>query len=197
MEKITFYSEATRTAISCMECLRRQKVAWVDKAKRLTKPNERILIYFDRLQDSEIYVELTNKKTHVGRPLYMFVKKLYTTTTHTFYSAKFEIEERMLCWGGLIVENEVIEFRNDGEEIANKCLAILRNHFVYEIKDLHKLTKVGKKKKIFVEKPENYEPRIIYIQLVNIIKGEKVYRFIYRKCGLETVDFYSASFIFT
>ena len=95
MEKITFYSEATRTAMSCMECLRRQKVAWVYRARKLTTPRERALIYYNKESDSEIYVELTNKKTSTGEPLYIFVKKLYSNTVHTFYSAEFTIEDRL------------------------------------------------------------------------------------------------------
>ena len=95
------------------------------------------------------------------------------------------------------MENDVIAFRNDGEEIAHKCLAILRHNYVYEIKDLNKLKRVGQRRKIFVEKPEGYPPREIYIELVNVVKGEKVYRFIYRKCGWETIDLFSASFVFT
>lgn len=93
-----------------------------------------------------------------------------------------------------MLSRDSLVYVNEGVDIAEKCVSIMNHFNMTSFRNISKLKRIGDKRlqvKVFAYGHDTYA---IYLELVNRVNGEKIYRFIYTTYGAIVHTYYSATF---
>ena len=178
----------------CLNALDRQgihRLVGLDELKA-TGARKVLLDSKNDFDDTAIIIE------HIGddedrQPMYRFVYKIFSpTTTFTWYSAEFTIEEEVDQRETESLLNNV-KLCNPKYSLTMFILDLLENRGIQELKGLEHLNKPGDRFSQLITKSELGEIEIL-LEFKQIDEGEPVYRFVEKiRSGL-TYTYVSAAF---